>query len=86
MKKIVGVIHPFDVYQTFYVYEDKNQLDIIQTTIDDLPEAILKSANINNVYQIDISGSQQFVKGIINQIKEKEISKYSQNKLIISYV
>ena len=29
MRKIIGIIHPFDKYQIFYVYEDGNKLDMI---------------------------------------------------------
>ena len=28
MRKIIGIIHPFDKYQTFYVYEDGNKLNM----------------------------------------------------------
>ena len=45
MKKIVGVLRPFDLYQTIYIYEDGNQIDAFESTIDDLPNNILKSAN-----------------------------------------
>lgn len=40
MKKIIGIIHPFDIYQTFYVYEDGNKLEIVQTKMDDIPDTI----------------------------------------------
>lgn len=83
MKKIVGVIHPFDMYQTFYVYEDGNKLDIVQARINDIPDTVFELSKIYDVYQVDLSGSTHFIKGIINQIKEKENTKYNENKLNI---
>lgn len=83
MKKIIGIIHPFDVYQIFYVYEDGNKLEIVQTKIEDIPDTIFRLSHAYNVYQVDLSGAEHFTKGIIKQIQEKEITKYNENKLII---
>lgn len=86
MKKIIGIIHPFDVYQTFYVYEDGNKLDIVQTKIGDIPDTIFELSHIYDVYQVDLSGAKHFAEGLVKQIKEKEIAKYSENKLIIKCI
>ena len=83
MKKIIGIIHPFDIYQTFYVYEDGNKLEIIQTKIKDIPDTIFELSQAYDVYQVDLSGAKNFAKGIIKQIQEKEITKYNENKLYI---
>ena len=86
MKKIVGVIHPFDMYQTFYVYEDGNELELIQVRMNDIPDTILELSKVYDVYQIDLSGSNHYTQNIIKQIKEKEITKYNENKLIITSI
>ena len=86
MKKIIGIIHPFDMYQTFYVYEDGNKLEIAKVRISDIPDTILELSKTYDVYQVDLSGSNHFTKGIINQIKEKEINKYNKNKLTITSI
>ena len=86
MKKIIGIIHPFDMYQTFYVYEDGNKLEIAQVRINEIPDTILELSKTYDVHQVDLSGSTHFTKGIINQIKEKEITKYNENKLIITSI
>ena len=86
MKKIIGIIHPFDTYQTFYVYEDGNKLEITQVKIDDIPNAILELSHTYNTYQVDLSGAKHFIKGIIRQIQEKEIAKYNENKLTIKCI
>ena len=83
MKKIIGIIHPFDIYQTFYVYEDGNKLEIIQTKMKDVPDTVLQLSQVYDVYQVDLSGAEHFTKGLIKQIQEKENLKYNKNKLII---
>lgn len=86
MKKIIGIIHPFDMYQTFYVYEDGNELELIQVRMNDIPDTILELSKIYDVYQIDLSGSNHYTQNIIKQIKEKEATKYNENKLIITSI
>ena len=86
MKKIIGIIHPFDIYQTFYVYQDDNKLEDIQIKINEIPETIFELSRIYDVYQVDLSGSEQFIQKIIKQIQEKEITKYNENKLIIKCI
>ena len=83
MKKIIGIIHPFDIYQTFYVYEDGNKLEIVQTKIKDIPDTIFELSQAYDVYQVDLSGAKNFAKGNIKQIQEKETTKYNENKLYI---
>ncbi len=83
MKKIIGIIHPFDIYQTFYVYEDSNKLEIIQTKMNDIPDTIFQLSHTYDVYQVDLSGAERFIKGIIKKIQEKEFTKYNENKLNI---
>lgn len=83
MKKIIGVIHPFDIYQTFYVYEDGNKLEIVQVKINEIPDTVFELSRTYDVYQVDLSGAEHFNKGIIKQIQEKEMTKYNENKLVI---
>lgn len=86
MKKIIGIIHPFDIYQTFYVYQDGNKLEVVQTKVKDIPDTIFELSQTYDVYQVDLSGAQHFTKGLIKQIQEKEITKYNENKLIIKCI
>lgn len=86
MKKIIGIIHPFDMYQTFYVYEDGDELELIQVRINDIPDTVLELSKVYNISQIDLSGSNHYTQNIIKQIKEKEVTKYNENKLIITSI
>ena len=86
MKKIIGIIHPFDIYQTFYVYEDGNKLETVHVKINDIPDTVFELSHTYNIYQIDLSGAEHFIKGIVEHIQEKEITKYNENKLIINCI
>ena len=86
MRKIIGIIHPFDLYQTLYVYEDGNKLDIQQVKLDDVPAAIFKFSKQYDVNQVDLSGAAHFAKGLIKKIKQEEMNKYSENKLDIKCI
>ena len=86
MKKIIGLIQPFDIYQQFYVYQDGNKIDMIQTKIQDIPDTIFELSQTYDINQIDLSGAEHFTKKIIQQIQAQEIIKYSENKLIIKCI
>lgn len=86
MKKIIGIIHPFDIYQTFYVYEDGNKLEIVQTKMKDIPNTVFELSHTYDVYQVDLSGAEHFNKEIVRQIQEEEMTRYSENKLIIKCI
>lgn len=86
MKKIIGVLNPFDLYQTFYVYDDNQCISTFQTTIEALPEQLLIESKKYNINNIDISGSKTYVQGIINRITKAEIEKYSTHNLILNCI
>jgi len=61
MKKIIGIIHPFDIYQTFYVVKDGNEIiDEIHPKIDEVPNEILFLSQQYNIYNIDLTGVASF--------------------------
>jgi hypothetical protein len=86
MKKIIGVFHPFDLYQTFYVYEDSEKLEAVQTKIENIPETVFKLSEMYNVDKIDIAGTKMFTRGIMKRIQDEEMLKYSKNKIEIKLV
>ncbi len=86
MKKLIGLLRPFDMTQTFYVYEDGNQLKTVELTIDEIPETVLQLCDKYNIEQIDLVGSKGYSKGLIKQIQEKESIKYNKNTLIIKCI
>ena len=86
MKKIIGIIHPFDLQQLFYVYEDGNKIAATNTTIDNIPELICNLSKQYYTYQVNLSGAKHFCKGIIKQVQQLENTKYSENKIIIKCI
>ena len=86
MKKIIGIIRPFDVKQILYVYQDGNKLDNIQPTIDSIPEQVIQLAYKYEISQIDLSGPKRFTENIIKKIKQREMTKYNKNELIIKCI
>ena len=86
MTKIIGILNPFDLIQTCYVYQNGQEIEIMQGKMLEIPEIILTLAKKYNVNQIDLSGSKNYLEGIIKKTKEKELSKYNMNTLNFNFV
>ncbi len=86
MKKIVGILRPFDYQQQLFVYEDGNKIDSIQSTVDSLPTTIIELSQKYEIIQIDLTGPKQYSKGISQKIKSEECTKYSTNSLKINLI
>ena len=86
MRKIIGVLRPFDLQQTFYIYQDSNKISSFQTTIENLDEDILNYAKQYNIDQVDFSGAAHYVSRLIQKIQKKELEKYQYNKLIFNCI
>ena len=86
MNKIVGIIHPFDICQTFYVYQGGDKIQTLQIRMKDVPDEVLNLSHIYNINQIDLSGSKQFIDGLIRQVHEKENLRYNKNNLVINCI
>lgn len=84
MKKIVGLIKPFDLKQNFYVYEDGNKIDTALPKIDEIGNTVLSLADKYNITQVDLVGSKQFNKGLRKKLQEEEMTKFNSNKLTIN--
>ena len=86
MKKIVGILKPFDMVQTFYVYNDGEEVEKVSTTIAGIPDTVLELSAAYDVDQVDLVGALHFGIGIMKHIQEKEITKYKANKLTINCI
>lgn len=85
-KKIIGIIKPFVMQQEFYVYENGNKLAATSCKMKNIYETIFSLADENNVTQVSLAGPKQYTKGLIKKIKQKELDKYNENKLIIDTI
>lgn len=81
MRKIVGIIHPFDLYQNFYVYEDGNKIEATKAKMEDVPLTIIELSELYDAYNVGLSGASRFIKKIIQDTEKEEIAKYSEKKL-----
>lgn len=86
MKKIIGVIKPFEYNQTLLVYEDGNKIDICETSIDNLNNSIFALMDKHNVYKLDFAGPRKYLQGLSNQITEKAKVKYTNQDIEINII
>lgn len=86
MKKIIGILRPFDIMKTLYVYEDGNKIAMVETTIDELDSKILALCQEYDVTQVDLTGPKQYVRGVQEKIQEASVTKYNSKEIIINII
>ena len=86
MKKIVSVIKPFVVNQNVFVYEDGNKIDVLSVPLNDIQNILVNTATQYEVTDIELIGSKKYLNGIVNKIKETEMSQYNEHKLNITII
>ena len=86
MKKIVGVLRPFDYEQNFFVYEDGNKIDSANPAVDEINNVVFGFVEKYDVHQMDLAGPKQYSRGIEKKYKEAEITKYSANTMEINII
>ncbi len=86
MKKIVSVIKPFVINQNVFVYEDGNKIDVISVPLDNIQDVLINTATKYEITDIELIGSKKYLNGIVNKIKETEMSQYNEHKLNINII
>ena len=86
MKKIVSVIKPFVINQNVFVYEDGNKVDVLSVPLNDIQNILVNTATQYEVTDIELIGSKKYLNGIVNKIKETEMSQYNEHKLNINII
>ena len=86
MKKIVSVIKPFVVNQNVFVYEDGNKIDVLSVPLNEIENVLVNTATQYEAYEIELLGSKKYLNGIVNKIREIEISQYNENRLSIKII
>lgn len=86
MKKIVSVIKPFIINQNVFVYEDGNKIDVISVPLDNIQDVLINTATKYEITDIELIGSKKYLNGIVNKIKETEMSQYNEHKLNINII
>lgn len=86
MKKVIGILRPFDRRQNFYVYEDGNRLEARQPTVDEITDTVFALCDKYDITQVDLTGPKQYNRGLKKKIEIAEMQKYSENKLTINII
>lgn len=83
MKKIVSCIFPFSLNQNIIIYDKDLKLLSTHSTVESMPETLVRLANTFDVNEIQLRGNQDFIKNIIDKTYQKELREYGVNKLHI---
>lgn len=86
MKKIVSVIKPFVINQNVFVYEDGNKIDVLSVPLNNIQDILVETATKYEVTDIELVGSKKYLNGIVNKVKETEMSQYNEHKLNINII
>ena len=86
MKKIIIRLHPFNLEQLVFVYEDGNRIDQDEVTIDEIGSSVMFLCKKHNIDQIDLTGPKQYSKGVQHKIQEEELTNYGMNKIKINII
>ena len=86
MKKIVGILNPFDATQSFYFYEDGNRIDRLTCSLNEIPSSLISFASNYGVTDVDVSGPQFFSQAIVKEIDTYMINKYNAKKININII
>ena len=81
MKKLVGVLSPFQVEQFLYVYEDGNKIDAVESTVDDFVKDSIELIKKHELTEMTIKGPKKYSKMIASKIESSELLKYTTIKI-----
>lgn len=83
MKKIIAMIHPFDLLQTVLVFQNGEKIDMQQIKLTDLEMDIFNIVDKHQAYQIDLAGPRTYIENFKTKIEQKaNVLKYTDNKAI----
>lgn len=87
MKKIVGILRPFQFEQSFFVYEDGEKIDEANPTVEEINSTVFNFiSKYEDIKQMDLAGPKQYIQGIKQNYQTEEMSKYNFNKLEINII
>ena len=86
MKKIIGILRPFDLVKTLYVYENGNKIDMVTAPIEQLDEAILTLCQKYEISRVDLTGPKKYTEGIKSKVEQANVTKYNVNNITINLI
>lgn len=85
-RKILCVIHPFDLKQDIYVYQSGNKLLKTESKIEDISKLIFNLAKEYQTNSVNFLGSKKYSENIIKEIQEIEINTYNKNEIKFNFI
>ena len=81
MKKVLTVLHPFDMQQQVYVYDNGNKIDEAEPILDTLNDTLFAFIDKYELTRADFRGPKRYANGIVEDFKKAEMTKYSEQKV-----
>ena len=85
-KSIVLAFNLFTLEHGIFITGSDSVEKVGQYKLEDIPEVITSLAKEKEIYSIKLGGMTSFAEKLIEDIKEKEMTKYSENKLEIEVI
>lgn len=83
MKKIIGILQPFDAIQKVFVYEQGHQINAKGCSLEQLPNVLFTFANNYEIDTINLSGPTFFVDKVKKDIENIAITEYGYENINI---
>jgi hypothetical protein len=77
-RKMICHLHPFDLNQKLFVYQDGNKIDYAEVKIDEVTDQILAFCDKYYLSKISFLGPSQYIRGIGKRIKENFLTNYDR--------
>lgn len=81
MKKIIGILEPFDKQQKLMVFENGNQLELISSDLQSFNDTLFALCDKYQISNVVLRGPKQYLRGLIKQIRAEELTKFNKNTL-----
>lgn len=85
MKKIFVYVQLFDSLQKIEILENNESINVIQLTMEEIPEKLCQLSKQYNITEINMVGPLRYVTDIERKTKQKEVDKYQNNVLNFKY-
>ena len=85
---LASYIRPFDGRQVIFVLDEetKDTVERVTSSMEDFADTVMELLNTYTITKLNLHGSSRYCQKIKTDIETKELTKYSQNKLIIKLV
>lgn len=83
MKKIIGILQPFDAIQKVFVYDQGRQINSKGCTLEQLPKTLFTFVNNYKIDTINLSGPSFFVDKVKQDIEKAAITEYEYKNINI---